>query len=123
MFDDFLNHRCNIYHLIDGTVSAGYGIREEASRETEGTASEQDVPCHFNIKNYSTLRIEQGEPFSAVDGEIKLTLPTGTDIRKNDVVENCENGLKFRADYPKTIYGSHHITVMLRREDSVKGAI
>ena len=27
MFGDFMNHTCNIYHLENKTVNAGYGIR------------------------------------------------------------------------------------------------
>lgn len=123
MFDDFLNHRCNIYHLTDGTVDVGYGIRKNTTRETEGTASETDVPCHFQVKASDTLRIVQDEPFSALDGEIKLTLPAGTDIRENDTVESQCTGLKYRAGVPREIHGGHHITVKLYREGGVKSAI
>lgn len=123
MFDDFLNHRCNIYHLIDGAVNAGYGIRRRATRETESTASETNVPCHFHVKVSDTLRVVQDEPFSTIDGEIKLTLPAGTDIRENDTVESQHTGLKYRAGVPREIHGGHHITVKLYREGGVKSAI
>ena len=68
------------------------------------------------------LQIVQGEPYSSLEGQVKLSLPIGTGIRKNDIVQSRETGLRYRADVPREIRG-HHIIVTLRREGGVKGAI
>lgn len=123
MFEDFMDHRCNIYHLVDAAEDCGYGIRSVETRIMESTASEQDVPCHFHVRDNNTIRIVQNEPFSSVCGEVKLSLPTGTDIRENDIVESIKTGLKYRAGIPKTIHNGHHIVVALYREGGVNSAI
>lgn len=123
MFEDFLNHKCNIYHLEDVDVNAGYGIKKRSVKQAGTVAAIKEQPCHFHVKAENTLRIVQDEPFSTVDGEVKLTLPPGVDIRENDTVEDCGNGLKFRAGIPHTIHGGHHIIVNLYREGGVKSAI
>lgn len=122
MFDDFLNHKCNIYHLEEKTIDIGYGINATNVKSPGKTAVIREVPCHFHI-NTNTVKIVQKEPYSLVEGECKLTLPAGTDIRKNDTVEDCSNGLKYRAGIPKEIHGGHHIIVMLERMEGVKSAI
>ena len=113
MFEEFMNHRCNIYHLEGGTVDVGYG----------STAAIIEQPCHFHTKVGDTVRIVQNEPFSSADGEIKLSLPAGVDIRKNDTVEDCDNGLKYRAGIPRAVHGNHHIIVELYREGGIKAAL
>ena len=44
MFEDFMNHRCNIYHLEDGTVDVGYGIKERTVKKTGSTAAIIEQP-------------------------------------------------------------------------------
>lgn len=124
MFDDFMNHTCNIYHLEDESVNVGYGIRAADVRTEHREPDETGVRCHFHIQSVAgSLSIVQKEPYSSVEGQVKLSLPIGTDIRKNDIVEDCRDGLKYRADVPKEIHGGHHIIVYLRREEGVKEAI
>ena len=41
MFEDFMNHRCNIYHLEDGTVDVGYGIKERTVKNGKVKAMPQ----------------------------------------------------------------------------------
>ena len=127
MFDDYLNDNCDIYHLVESSVNAGYGIEATNVNEWQGEPSLVDVPCHFHVKN-DALQVVQAEPYAELQGNIKLSLPYGTDIRKNDLVvsgecASIEAGIRFRADTPRTIFGNHHIVVMLRREEGVKGAI
>ena len=118
-----MNHRCNIYHLENDTVNAGYGIKVRTGKKAGCIAAIKDQPCHFHIKAGNTIRIVQNEPFSSADGEIKLSLPADVDIRKNDMVENCENRLKYRAGIPHTVHGNHHIIVDLYREGGIKAAL
>lgn len=127
MLENYLNDTCDIYHLKDVTVNAGYGIAATVQKRWQDTPDEESVPCHFHVSNGS-LQNSQREPYTELSGMLKLTLPYGTDIRKNDLVvsgagASIEAGLKFRADVPRTVYGNHHITVMLEREDGLKGAI
>ena len=124
MFDDFMNHTCNIYHLDDEAVSVGYGIHASDVKTAHREPDEAGVKCHFHIKSTAgTLAVVQNEPYSSVEGQSKLSFPMGTDIRMNDIVEDCRNGLKYRADVPKEVYGGHHIIVNIRRQEGVKSAI
>lgn len=123
MFEDFFNHKCNIYHTENAAVNAGYGIRQERVKVTGRTVSVEDVLCHFHVKANDTIRIVQDKPYSTVDGEVKLSLPFGTDIRENDIVEDCSNGVKYRAGFPRSIHGNHHIVVKLTKEGGVKSAL
>lgn len=122
MFEDFLDHTCNIYHMEVSPVNAGYGI-QAADTRTEGGEFLLGVPCHFYVRQNDFLRIVQNEPYSSVDGDIKLALPYGTDIRMNDTVEDCETLLRYRAGVPRTVHGGHHIIVTLRRREGEPNAI
>ena len=123
MFDEFMNHRCNIYHMADETVNVGYGIHAADTRTESAQAVEEDVPCHFYVRQNDLLKVVQNEPYSSVDGDIKLALPIGTDIRLNDTVEDCGTLLRYRAGVPRTVHGDHHIIVMLRRREGEPNAI
>lgn len=124
MFDDFMNHTCNIYHVGEETISAGYGIKDKKIAVHHTIPDEVGVSCHFHIKSVvGSLKVVQNEPYSSVEGQIKLSLPIGTDIRMDDIVEDCRNGLKYRVDVPKEVYGGHHIIVNIRRQEGVKSAI
>ena len=123
MFEDYMNHTCNIIHLEEGTVEVGYGINAEDVPRAEKEPAEKEIPCHFHLKTSNYLKVIQNEPYSSVDGEVKLSLPAGTDIRKNDIVEDCRSGLRFRAGVPKEVYGGHHIIVTVTRMEGVKAAI
>ena len=124
MFDDFMNHTCNIYHLENNPVNVGYGILASDVKSEKSKPDEIAVKCHFHIKSsVGSVAVIQNEPYSSVEGQIKLSLPIGTNIRMNDIVEDCRNGLKYRADAPKEVYGAHHIIVNLRRQEGVKSAI
>lgn len=122
MFDEFMNHKCNIYHLEDEEVNAGYGIKATSVRKPHKEDDEKNVSCHFHIRS-NGIRIIQKEPYSSLGGEVKLSLPIGTDIRKNDTVEDCRDGVKYRASTPKEIHGGHHIIVTLFRDDGTGAAI
>lgn len=123
MFEDFLDHMCNIYHLEEMDVNVGFGIEAESVKHEGSIAAIKEQQCHFHVKDGNTLRIVQNKPFSTVDGIVKLTLPSGVDIRENDTVEDCGSGLKYRAGLPRIIHGGHHIIVNLYREEGVKAAI
>lgn len=116
----FFDHQCSIYHLKKETPKIGYGIAIDAVEIYESEPS-VSTECHFYVKSDGN-KVIQNEPFSAVEGTIKLSLPAGTDIRLNDKVLWKETGLYYRAGIPRNIR-NHHISVILQREDGVKGAI
>ena len=121
MFDDFLNHRCDIYHLEEKEQTAGYGIKTGKVLRHEAEPSLKDVRCHFHTTS-NFLRIEQNEPYLSITGESKLSLQIGTDIRENDKIRDCQSGHFFICDIPRNIR-DHHISVKIRNEKGLKGAI
>lgn len=124
MFEDFFNHRCNIYHLKDDKVDVGYGIQATVIKKPSKVADLKEIPCHFHIRqNGHGMRIVQKEPYSEITGTEKISLPTGTDIRMNDVIEDCQTGIKYRANIPKEVHGGHHIIATLFRDDGTGAAI
>lgn len=123
MFEDFFDHRCNIYHTETVAVNAGYGIKTGSIKSLGRTVDIKDVPCHFHVKVSDNVRIVQDKPYSTVDGEIKLSLPYGTDIQKNDIVEDCSNGMKYRAGIPRNIHGNHHVIIKLTKEGGIESAL
>lgn len=123
MWEDFLNHRCDIYHLVDAGDEGAYGIRAAENLVPEDVPSETDVRCHFHRKTGDLLRLSQNEPETSYDGEVKCSMEIGTDIRENDTVLSHEDGLRYRAGVPKVIAKNHHIIVTLYRESGVKGAL
>lgn len=118
--EDFLDHTCSIYHLRSDGVDAGFGIALSPGKSYEENA-ETGIACHFHVKSDGT-KLVQEDPYSAIEGIIKLSLPAGTDIRLNDKVEWEETGMCYRAGLPRNIRG-HHITVVLYRFDGLGGAI
>ncbi len=121
MFEDFLNHRCDIYHTTLQDVAAGYGIRAARAAECPEEPGVSDVPCHFHLKD--GLSVVQKEPYTELSGTVKLTLPFGTEIHENDFVRSRETGYMYRAEVPRAVHGSHHLVVILRREEGIKGAV
>lgn len=121
MFEDFLNHKCDIFHIKQTDTKVGYGINAARVSERLEEPDLTDIPCHFHIN--SGLSILQAEPFARLDGTVKLALPFGTEIHENDFVRSHETGYLYRAELPRAIHGNHHLIVNLRREDGIKGAI
>lgn len=122
-WEDFLNHSCDIYHLVDAGETGAYGIRAAEQLVPEDVPSETGVRCHFHIKQNDLLRLAQHEPETSVEGECKCSLEAGTDIRENDIVYSYEDGLRYRAGIPRNVSHDHHIVVTLYREGGVKGAL
>lgn len=123
MFDDFLNHRCDIYHAADEPVSVGYGI-STGNTQSHSEADEKNVPCHFHIKQVAQINVVQHEPYSTIEGKTKLSLPAETDIRINDKVVDLSNNLEYSVtDVPRTVHGGHHVIAIVEREKGEPNAI
>lgn len=116
----FFDHQCSIYHLKEESPKIGYGITVDPIKCYDSNPA-ITTKCHFHVKNDGN-KIVQNEPFTAIEGTIKLSLPSGTDIRLNDKVVWNDTGIPYRAGIPRHIRG-HHVSVTLQREDGIKGAI
>ena len=117
-FQQFLNHRCDIYHIRRADSSPGYALPASPSFSYANMPDEKGVVCHFGLKNGAggSERIIQNQPHAVLESRIKLALPAGTDIRLNDKVVNCDSGYEYTAEIPHDIQG-HHMIVWLHRTD------
>lgn len=117
-FEDFLNHRCDLYHLIESSESPGYGLPGSPAHAYPDAPDEADVPCHFTQRGSggTVNAIQQNEPQRDYDDRIKLTLPIGTDVRMNDKVLDHRTGMIYYAEIPRIVHGDHHIYVYVKRE-------
>lgn len=114
MFDDFFNHKCDIYHLTSSNGDIGYGFEDQDVKyEYLNLPDIKKQRCHFHTKAFS-MNMQQSEPFNTLTMARKLSFPIGTDIRINDKVVDCDSGIAYTAQLPTTIQ-NHHIVVTLTR--------
>lgn len=118
MIEDFFNHKCDIYHIVENKKSPGFGLPDSPTFCYPDEPDIKEIECHFGVKS-SNITIVQKEPYNAMDARIKLTLPSGTDIRLNDKIVDCETGFEYTASVPKNIRG-HHMTVFIQRTERQK---
>jgi len=116
-FAAFLNHTCDVYHILREDKSPGYGLPASRSFEYAEIPDLTGVRCHFCTKS-GTRNIVQNAPQTAPNADyqasIKLVLPLGTDIRLNDKIIDSTTGYEYTAGIPIQIQ-QHHIFVMVRR--------
>lgn len=122
-WEDFLDHKCTIFHLEKSSENLGYGITDENSFRYPESAEKKDtdIPCHFAVKS-GNYTVRQEDPLNQYGARIKLSLPLGTDIRLNDKVVSSETGFSYIAELPRKVR-NHHIIVYVHRQGSVKEAI
>lgn len=108
-FEHFLNDLCDIYHVQKSESSPGYGLKEQPSFSYPEQPDVPGVACHFGVKSESTS-INQAAPVNVKESRIKLTMPTGTDVRLNDKIVDKKNGYEYIAEIPHDVHG-HHIFV------------
>lgn len=113
-----LDHTCDIYHVKKEGKSPGYGLAVSPSFSYPQEPDIAGQACHFGVK-FHNATITQTAPANLMDAKIKLTLPIGTDVRLNDKIVNCANGLAYTAEQPVPIRG-HHIIVYIKREEAQK---
>ena len=116
--DALLDHKCDIYHIREEGKSPGYNLPASPhfSYLEEPDISGQE--CHFGVRTQS-IQIMQTAPINDLSDTRKLTLPAGVDIRINDKIVNCENGLEYTAEEPRNIRG-HHTNVIIRAKGAQK---
>lgn len=109
-----LDHTCNIYHVVEGGKSPGYGLMESPIFTYPEDPDLSNVTCHFGVKTQS-VTVTQTEPANIMDAKIKVTLPVGTDVRINDKIVDCGTGYEYTAEQPRHIRG-HHIFVYVKKK-------
>jgi len=113
-FINLLNHQCDIYHLREGETSPGYGLAASPSFAYPENPDISGQICHFGVCSQS-VSLEQEEPANLMEAKIKLTLPSGVDVRLNDKIVDCAVGLEYTAEQPVNVRG-HHIFVYIKRK-------
>lgn len=115
MYNDFLNDRCNIYHLQLKSQSLGFGIEDESVKmEYSAEPDLADVPCHFN-RHGLFEGLTETNASRVYHGVSKVQFPLGTDIRMNDRIEDIATGTTYTASVPWIVGRSHHIAVQVTR--------
>ena len=113
-----LDHKCDIYHIVEEQASPGYGLACSPSFSYPDKPDISEQVCHFGVKSQS-VSVTQTAPANLMEAKIKLTLPAGTDVRLNDKIVDCTTGLEYTAEQPINIRG-HHIFVIIKRTEEQK---
>lgn len=119
-FEDFLNHKCSIYHLVTQTTSPGFGLPGQTTYSYPDKPDLEHIPCHFNVD--ANAAVIQQNPMNTYLYLGKLQLPAGTDVRVHDKIVNEETGVAFTAQFPQDIRG-HHIVVTIQRKNDIEVAL
>lgn len=116
--ENFFDHQCDIYHLIGDEKSPGYNLPASPAFTYPKTPDEASVPCHFGVRSFNPT-IQQTQPANEYEVKIKLTLPIGTDIRRNDKIVELSTGLEYTAEQPRNVR-NHHLFVHIKRIEEQK---
>lgn len=116
--EQLLDHACDIYHIIEAEASPGYNLPASPSFSYPTEPDISGQKCHFGVR-FQNMTVVQTAPANLLDARIKLTLPAGTDIRLNDKIVDCDTGLEYTAEQPRSIRG-HHIFVYVKRTGEQK---
>ena len=120
---DFMDHTCDIYHVVKTETSPGYNLRASPSFTYPEKPDETDVPCHFTQggPGGTVNTLVQREPQHDYDDRIKVNFLLDADIRVNDKVVDHRTGAVYYAELPRTIRG-HHKYVFVKR-DGIEAAL
>lgn len=109
----FFDHKCDIYHIKEGEASPGFNLPSSPSFSHPKEPDIAEQACHFCVKARS-VTVTQTAPANLLDAKIKLVLPAGTDVRLNDKIVDCADGMEYTAEKPVNVRG-HHTFVYLKR--------
>lgn len=112
-FEALLDHKCDIYHIIEGERSPGYNLPASPSFSYPTEPDIADQACHFGVRSAS-VTVTQTAPANIMDSRTKLLLPIGTDARLNDKVVNRATGEEYTAEQPVNIR-EHHLFVYVKK--------
>lgn len=99
-FEDLLDHRCDIYHMVKGEKDMGFAIKQTGFSYPK-VPDVEDVACHFNVN--ANAELTQTESANEFIYSGKLQLPADTDVRVNDKVVDKNTGLAYTAEMPHNI--------------------
>lgn len=119
-FEDFLNHKCDVFHAIKTNTPLNYGLNSIAEFKYGDTPDIADLSCHFCVKS-GNIQLTQTQPYNELNARIKLILPLNADIRRNDKIVDKRTGLSYTAEEPLPIQKHHQYVYIIR--DGVKGAV
>ncbi|AZF89424.1 XkdH [Clostridium phage A2] len=102
-YNKLLNHRCNIYHLLEDPEDPGYGLAHTPSFSYPDEPDMTEVPCHF--KSGTLEKLEYKEPRFKITQEYSVDFAIGTDVRQNDKIVDLETGITYIAKAPRDIRG------------------
>lgn len=111
--ENLLDHRCDIYHLKRLSKLMGFGLQDSVEFKYSEKPDEKNIPCHFGVESLEA-GTEQKNPQNILTEKIKLTLPSGTDIRINDKIIDCVTGVEYTAEKPRNVR-DHHVFVYIKR--------
>jgi len=122
-YESFLDHTCDIYHVVKDDASPGYNLRSSPTFNYPETPDEVNVPCHFTQSGSGgTMNtLVQNEPKHDYDDRIKVNFLLDADIRVNDKVVDHRTGMIYYAELPRIIR-DHHKYVFVRR-DRIEAAL
>lgn len=114
---DFMDHTCDLYHVIKTDKSPGFNLRASPSFDYPKVPDEVNVMCHFTQggSGGTVNTVKQEEPQHDYDDRIKVNFPLDADIRLNDKVVDHRTGMVYYAELPRIIRG-HHKYVYVKRE-------
>lgn len=112
-----LNHTCDIYHIVEGTATPGFGLPSSPSFSYPAEPDISGQTCHFGVRSRNAS-VTQTAPVNYLDERYKITFPLGTDVRLNDKIIDRATGLEYTAEVPVNVR-DHHIFVYakLKGED------
>ena len=112
--NDFLEHRCDIYHIHSEDKSPGYGLPSSPTFSYPDDPDISNVRCHFSVKS-GTSNVNQLDPQTVYAARLKLTLPFGTDVRVNDKIIDRTTGYEYTAEIPRNVRKHHMFVFVIRR--------
>jgi len=112
--NDFLRHRCDIYHIKREDKSPGFALPSSPTFSYPEEPDVVNVRCHFGKKSGSKS-VDQRTPQTVYVARIKLTLPYKTDVRVNSKIIDRETGYEYTAEIPENVRDHHTIVMVTRR--------
>lgn len=116
-FEDFLDHSCDLYHVVMTDTSPGYGLKVSPKHSYPDEPDVVNQRCHFaqSAGSGSANTIMQNDPQRDYDDRIKVNFPLDADVRLNDKVVDHRTGLVYYAEVPRVIR-NHHKYCYVKRD-------
>ncbi|GAK11394.1 DUF3599 family protein [Geomicrobium sp. JCM 19039] len=113
-YEQLLDHKCDVYHLVKSERGPGFGVPIESGQpqfDYPEVPDDAAVPCYFAEKSQS---ITQGQPGNLIVHRFLIHFLPDTDVRMNDKV--VWEGVTYTLQKPRMIK-NHHIEVTAVRSE------